>query len=164
MEWTVTVEWRDKLGELHRAQLQIETGFKRLEALVSSIKISLSGSKSSSPSIHASRAAFAPSRCCSAACAVFISNVMRRRSKKRDSAPTSVITGIFATSLRRKSASASMRPDLRSPPCPFGDVALLLQPVKPSDRARRAHPKPFRAAWGRERFCSMASADGGEDQ
>ncbi len=55
MERTVTVEGRDERGELHRAQLQIETGFKRLEALAAAIKISLSGSKSSCPSNHASR-------------------------------------------------------------------------------------------------------------
>jgi len=30
MEWTVTIEGRDELGELQRAQLRIEKGFKRL--------------------------------------------------------------------------------------------------------------------------------------
>jgi hypothetical protein len=59
---------------------------------------------------------------------------MRRRSKNRHSVPTptltprarsfswsstSVTSGVLATSPRRNSASASMRPDLRSPPCRF---------------------------------------------
>ena len=30
MEWTVTIEGRDELGELQQAQLRIENGFKRL--------------------------------------------------------------------------------------------------------------------------------------
>jgi hypothetical protein len=42
------------------------------------------------------------------------------------------MSGVSATSPRRKAASASMRPDLRSPPC-----------LTPTDRARRAHPKSF---------------------
>ena len=29
MEWTVTIEGRDELGELQRAQLRIEKGFER---------------------------------------------------------------------------------------------------------------------------------------
>ncbi len=31
MEWTVTIEGRDELGEIRRAQLRIEKGFERLK-------------------------------------------------------------------------------------------------------------------------------------
>jgi hypothetical protein len=74
-------------------------------------------------------------------CMRFLLNVMRRRSKKRHSVPmptltsralsfscssTSVMSGVSAAAPSRNAASASMRPDLRSPPCFHGATSPCL--------------------------------------
>ncbi len=44
----------------------------------------------------------------------------------------------------KKASSTSIRPGLRPPPARLPRRCLLLQPVEPSDCARRADPEPFR--------------------
>jgi hypothetical protein len=98
-------------------------------------------------------------------------NVMRRRSKKRHSVPMPTLTPRaqlllkfderdvrpLATAPRRKSASASMRPDLRSPPCLFAATSPSFF-SRSSQRIALDALTPNRSgAWRRKRPCSMAS-------
>jgi hypothetical protein len=124
---------------------------------VSSMKMSFSGSRSSCPSNQAGRATFTSLRCCSAACAVFFLSVIRRLEEAPKRADPSAHPALLQ--LRPQIGKGHIRrlgheaeDDLTISLDPTGAAipalparrnrATRLEPLMPSHRARRAHPKP----------------------
>src|SRR4051812_39400123 len=143
-----------------------------VEAQVSSMKISRSGSRSSWPSNQASRRLRMSGRSCSAACAVFFLRVIRWRRQKRQSAVTltwapcsakrafnsgRVISGTSAKAAWIRSACASVRRESRSPPCGLGRASPPARRRACQRIALDALTPNRAAAWRHDRPSSMAA-------